>query len=134
MRHGVFARAPLLLADVGASGGIADQWRLFEPDLRAVGFDPLVTECERLNREESNPAIRYYDYFVVARGLRRVIPSGSGERPPGRLEQPAVRTYQRCRRAKTDGAILYTVAQLRKPGRPLYQSAHIPRRILPGLP
>lgn len=52
------------LLDVGASGGIQPHWNAFQPHLKAVGFDPLVTEVERLNRVETNPRVRYEDGFV----------------------------------------------------------------------
>ena len=61
---GVFKNDPFVLIDVGASGGIEGHWRLFEPDLHAFGFDPLVKECQRLNDSERNCHVRYYDYFV----------------------------------------------------------------------
>jgi hypothetical protein len=44
---GAFKEHPMVLADVGVSGGIADYWRQFEPNLQVFGFDPLVTECKR---------------------------------------------------------------------------------------
>ncbi len=62
--RGLLARDPFVLADVGASGGIARHWRRFEPALKAYGFDPLVRECERLNALERNPGVRYYDCFM----------------------------------------------------------------------
>jgi len=93
VRSGVFSQEPFLLADVGASGGIADQWRLFEPYLRAVGFDPLVNECERLNREERNPEVRYYDYFVVAETYAELFPPAVASDPDqGWSNQPFERT------------------------------------------
>ena len=55
----VFREEPFSLVDVGVSGGIEQHWRLFEPFLEAVGFDPLVEEVERLNSIEKNPAVRY---------------------------------------------------------------------------
>ena len=64
VRKGAFAREPFVLADVGASGGIGQHWRQFEPSLRAFGFDPLVREIQRLNAEEKNKAITYHDFFV----------------------------------------------------------------------
>jgi hypothetical protein len=59
-----FASNPFTLVDVGSSGGISPFWRVFEPLLAAVGIDPVVTECERLNARETNPAVRYRSMFV----------------------------------------------------------------------
>jgi FkbM family methyltransferase len=50
--------------DVGASGGIEQYWRAFEPDLTAFGFEPLVKECERLNSLERTSKVKYLPYFV----------------------------------------------------------------------
>jgi len=93
VRSGIFAAEPFLLADVGASGGIADHWRVFEPYLSAVGFDPLVRECERLNREEGTPAVRYYDYFVGSEDYAGLFPSAIASDPDqGWSNQPFERT------------------------------------------
>jgi hypothetical protein len=40
------------LIDVGASGGIDEFWRQFQPQFRAVGFDPLIREVERRIRSK----------------------------------------------------------------------------------
>jgi Methyltransferase FkbM domain len=68
--RGLFGDEPFVLVDVGCSGGIAEHWRQFEPALRAFGFDPLVRECERLNKLERNPGVRYFDRFVGWEGYR----------------------------------------------------------------
>lgn len=60
-----FAADPLVVLDVGASLGIEYQWRLFGDQLRAVGFDALASECDRLNGIEELPGVRY-----VARWIR----------------------------------------------------------------
>lgn len=59
-----FAAQPFTLLDVGCSGGIAAFWRVFEPSLVALGIDPVVTECERLNANEANSSVRYRPVFV----------------------------------------------------------------------
>lgn len=64
IREGRLAQSPFELVDVGCSGGIADLWRVFEPNLVAVGIDPVVVECQRLNTVEENSAIRYLSAFV----------------------------------------------------------------------
>jgi hypothetical protein len=64
VRRGLLVNTPLQLMDIGCSGGIAPLWRLYEPDLRALGIDPVVAECARLTAKEKNPHIRYQSAFV----------------------------------------------------------------------
>jgi hypothetical protein len=59
-----FASEPFTLIDVGCSGGISPFWRVFDPSLMALGIDPVVTECERLNVHETNSNVRYRPAFV----------------------------------------------------------------------
>jgi FkbM family methyltransferase len=54
----------VLLADVGASGGIHPKWFAFMEAISAVGFDPLVKECERLNQVEHPIEVSYIPVFV----------------------------------------------------------------------
>jgi FkbM family methyltransferase len=55
----------LMLIDVGASGGIDGFWgECFGPKLKAVGFDPLITEVDRLNKARGYGGIRYEAAFV----------------------------------------------------------------------
>lgn len=53
------------LIDVGASGGIEDFWFVFGDRLKAIGFDPLVAEVKRLNKENTNKNVRYIDAFIT---------------------------------------------------------------------
>jgi FkbM family methyltransferase len=66
--------APFSLVDVGASGGIADCWRAFGDGIKALAFDPLVTEVERLNAAETRPGVRYEAAFVGANGFDLLFP------------------------------------------------------------
>jgi len=59
-----FTSEPFTLLDVGCSGGISPFWRVFDPSLVALGIDPVVTECERLNAKEVNASVRYRPAFV----------------------------------------------------------------------
>jgi hypothetical protein len=52
------------LVDIGCSGGIDAQWRLFGDRLAAVGFDASASECRRLSAQETNPSVRYVAGFV----------------------------------------------------------------------
>jgi hypothetical protein len=61
---GIFSNNPFQLIDVGCSGGISSVWRVFEPNLLALGIDPVVSECNRLNLSESNKSVRYHPSFV----------------------------------------------------------------------
>ncbi len=54
----------LFLIDVGASGGIDEFWTCFGPGLKAVGFDPLIAEVDRLNAARSHAGARYEAAFV----------------------------------------------------------------------
>ena len=47
---GAFRDEPFTLIDVGCSGGLYEPAHDFMPDIRAVGFDPLISEVDRLNR------------------------------------------------------------------------------------
>jgi hypothetical protein len=60
----ILASQSFTLLDVGCSGGIAPFWRVFEPSLVALGIDPVVAECERLNANEKNSQVRYRAGFV----------------------------------------------------------------------
>ena len=54
------------LVDVGASGGIDQKWLRFGNRLQAIGFDPLVKECERLNKLSDERRIQYVSAFIGA--------------------------------------------------------------------
>lgn len=59
-----FESQPFKLLDVGCSGGISPFWRIFDPSLVALGIDPVVGECARLNAKEANSNVRYRPAFV----------------------------------------------------------------------
>lgn len=66
----------IFLLDIGASGGIDGFWNQFRPHLRAVGFDPLINEVNRLNAEEHDPNISY-EAAWVSDGTQHNFPEGS---------------------------------------------------------
>ena len=72
--EGFLPKDDLFLVDVGASGGIDRAWLSLNPHLRAVGFDPLVKEVQRLNADNPYPKIQYVDGFVVAKDYERLLP------------------------------------------------------------
>jgi FkbM family methyltransferase len=67
----------IFLLDVGASGGIDSFWNQFRPHLRAVGFDPLINEVNRLNEEEVDPKVSY-QAACIGDGAKHSFPDGCG--------------------------------------------------------
>lgn len=58
---------PFCLIDVGASGGINSCWNNFGNCLKAIGFEPLIDECERLNSDKNKPKkVSYSPYFIIS--------------------------------------------------------------------
>lgn len=85
--------APLFLIDVGASGGIETHWLVFGDLLRAIGFEPLVSETERLNRAAEGTAVRYEAAFVTCRDYDRLFPPDvRNDRVRSRSNDPFPRT------------------------------------------
>jgi FkbM family methyltransferase len=56
---GLWGASDMCLFDIGASGGIHKRWSVFGTRLTAVGFDPLVSEVNRLNSLETRPKVHY---------------------------------------------------------------------------
>ena len=61
---GVLHEDPFVLIDVGCGMGIDPAWRVFEPDLRAHGFDPQEDEIKRLAALEENAHVHYHATLV----------------------------------------------------------------------
>ena len=79
----------LCLIDVGASGGIHKRWLAFGSRLAAVGFDPLVSEVERLNRLETRPKVRYEAAHVGCLNYDELLPLAIRNDPiASRFNQP----------------------------------------------
>ncbi|MGA7934496.1 MAG: FkbM family methyltransferase [Kovacikia sp.] len=74
----LFQAQPFSLVDVGASGGIHGNWKVFIPYLRAIGFDPLIAEVERLNLESPSPMIRYEAAYVGYQSQDKTLNSNKG--------------------------------------------------------
>jgi hypothetical protein len=74
--------------DVGASGGIAGQWRLFGDALVAVGFDPLVNNMKKMTAAERHPRVTYEAAFVGCHGFDELYPPEQRE--------PRVDAYERA--------------------------------------
>src|SRR5215216_1816179 len=62
------------LIDVGASGGIERHWSVFGDRLRAIGFEPLVAEAQRLQQRAAGTKINYEAAFVTCRDFDRLFP------------------------------------------------------------
>src|SRR5690349_10370003 len=52
------------LVDLGCSGGLEEVWRLFGDRFAAIGFDASVSECRRLQTEETSKDVHYVPGFV----------------------------------------------------------------------
>ena len=74
VEQGLWGEDPFFLIDVGASGGIDAAWSIFGARLKAVGFDPLVAEIDRLNRINQQPGVRFEAAFVGARNFDALFP------------------------------------------------------------
>lgn len=65
--RGILRGHELVVVDVGCSGGLPDFWQVFGDQLKAYAFDPLVNECERL--QKIAPAnTRYFAAWVTDGG------------------------------------------------------------------
>ncbi len=87
---------PLVLIDVGCSGGIATPWDVFGDKIKAYGFDPAVAEIERLAKVETRPEVHYRAAFVAAPADHPVAqpqpgPPFSWRDPNARLAWPRTR-------------------------------------------
>ena len=71
-----------MLIDVGASGGIDGFWaECFGPKLKAVGFDPLIAEVDRLNKTRGYGGIRYEAAFVGCPEYDTLFPPSLRQNP-----------------------------------------------------
>src|SRR5581483_6434778 len=70
-----YAPEELMLIDVGASGGIDGFWEAcFGSKLKAVGFDPLIAEVERLNKTRHGSGIHYEAAYVGCPDYDQLFP------------------------------------------------------------
>jgi hypothetical protein len=76
--------AAFTLLDIGCSGGIDAGWRRFGDRLRAVGFDPNLSECERLRAQETLPGVTYVPAFVGLPANHPFLRRRAGERTAAR--------------------------------------------------
>jgi FkbM family methyltransferase len=84
----LWGEPPFFLLDVGCSGGLDQRWSVFGDRFRAVGFDPLVAEVDRLNAANTHPGVRFEAAFVGCRDFDELFP------PSLRQDQIASRNNQ----------------------------------------
>lgn len=69
----VFSSEPFTVIDVGCTGGIFEHALEFVPDLKAVGFDPIVEEIERLQNNGPAPGVIFECALVSEPGWQRPL-------------------------------------------------------------
>jgi FkbM family methyltransferase len=62
------------LIDVGCSGGIDERWFAFGDRLRAIGFDPLVAEIDRLRGLNTHRGVAYEAAYVGSQEYDQLFP------------------------------------------------------------
>ncbi len=81
------------LIDVGASGGLEKHWQQFGDRLKALAFEPLVVEAERLQRAAAGTKVRYEAAFVTCRDFDVLFPRDvRGDRSRSKSNDPFRRT------------------------------------------
>ena len=89
-----FERIPLVVVDVGARGGFEGHWDVYGDQVRLIGFEADVVECERLNQQGAGSNKRFYPVALHRDKGRRTFystayPAGSG------FYQPDMKQVQR---------------------------------------
>ncbi len=64
VERGDFSNDPLYLIDVGCGGGLPRTWEYFQTALAGIGVDPQVSECRRLQEQETRPHFNYVPRFL----------------------------------------------------------------------
>jgi FkbM family methyltransferase len=66
--HETYRRHPLVLVDVGARGGLKSNWIPARPHLQLLGFEPDITEFQRLEkRAAAGPGDTYFNTALHSR-------------------------------------------------------------------
>lgn len=55
---------PLYLIDIGCGGGLPKIWEYFQHSLAGMGVDPQVSECQRLQEQETRAGFKYVPRFL----------------------------------------------------------------------
>ena len=59
-----FISEPLVMLDIGCSGGADNLFKNFNEKILYFGFDPIVEEVERLNITNDNPNFKYINAYI----------------------------------------------------------------------
>lgn len=78
-----FAQRPLVTVDVGARGGFEEHWSVYGDQVKLIGFEADVNECDRLNQQSPALGKRFYPVALHQNTGRRTFyctayPGGSG--------------------------------------------------------
>lgn len=63
-KHSLLSQHPLILLDIGCSGGIHAVWSHLGPNLIAHGYDQAASECEKLAAQETRQSVRYHGRYI----------------------------------------------------------------------
>ncbi|MEK7507156.1 MAG: FkbM family methyltransferase [Patescibacteria group bacterium] len=70
---GIFQLSPLTVIEVGARGGFEKHWDLYGEQIRLVGFEADIGECERLNRQNQDRNRKYFPIGLSHRQGKRTL-------------------------------------------------------------
>jgi len=73
VRLRAFDTKRLSVVDVGARGGFEPYWSLYGEQVRIIGFEADVKECDRLNQQASNVGSRYFPIALDQNTGKRVF-------------------------------------------------------------
>lgn len=81
-----FASEPFVVVDIGARGGFESHWSFYGDQVRLIGFEADVEECERLNQQASSSRNRFFPYALHQNRGKRIFyvtayPASSGFYP-----------------------------------------------------
>jgi FkbM family methyltransferase len=108
---------PTYFVDVGCSGGVDGHWLQFEENLRGVGFDPLITEIERLRAQNTIPGLKYEDAFVGFSEYGNLFPKSFKEnnienKTNQWFERTSARAYTRTKAMSYEQAVFNRGSEL----------------------
>lgn len=63
----------LSVVDVGARGGVESHWSFYGDQVRLIGFEPDLVECDRLNQQASNTENRYFPFALAQSSSKRTF-------------------------------------------------------------
>lgn len=60
----IFESSPLVVVDVGARGGFEDFWSVYHSQIKSVGFEVDIKECDKLNKRSSKTGNRFFPFAL----------------------------------------------------------------------